>query len=88
MSNRRKDLVKAAETAFINGEITRADLLKIRFASLSPAVMNQIEQTAQDQIAFENKLTTNANGFDANIDWISLFKELLPIILQLIKLFA
>jgi hypothetical protein len=77
---RRKELIAASESAFTDGEITRAELFKIRIASLNPIVMKRIETAANEQAMFE--------GNAASVDWVKLFKELLPIILQLIALFA
>jgi hypothetical protein len=76
---RRKELIAAAESAFDADEISRGELFKIRLASLNPAVMKRIEQSAFEQASFE---------LQSEIDWVKLFSELLPIILQLIALFA
>jgi len=78
----RKDLIEAAQSAFSSGEISRADLFKIRVASLNPRLLGQIQQAVAEQVAFDSVNSTD------KIDWVKIIKELLPIILQLIALFA
>lgn len=74
----RQNLIEAAEKAFAANEISRADLFRIRFASLSTANLSRLETSVREQAI--------ADGYSANaIDWVKVIRELLPIILEIIK---
>ena len=74
----RQNLIAAAEKAFEAKEISRAELFRLRFASLSPANLARLETAVREQAI--------ADGHSINaIDWVSLIRELLPIILEIIK---
>jgi len=81
----RKALISAAESSYRDGEISRLDVFKIRVASLNKEVLKKMHATVVEQASFEGKAEP------AKVDWSTLLtfiKELLPIILELIKLFS
>jgi hypothetical protein len=82
--NFRRQLIAAAEKSQAEGKISRTDLMKIRLVTLTPGKLKQIEQ-----VCFEQAV---ADGYSAQqVDWTKLFdilKDLVPIVLELIKLFS
>lgn len=94
----RKTIIQAATKAFGEGEITRKQLLKIRLGTLSPAVLTKIEDVAIMQMAASGEdlsgiVEVNSDGKinRASIDWnnlIDFVERLIPIILQIIQIFA
>ena len=90
----RQSLLKAADAAAKSGEIKRVDVMRLRVASLSPAFLAQAERLAVIQMAFsgEEVPTLDDGKIDvAKIDWDALIlflEKLIPLILQLIDLFA
>jgi hypothetical protein len=89
LSSFRRQLIKAAEDAQREGEITRAELFKIRVTSLSRPALVKMQQAVVEQATFEGKIV--AGTPISAIDWSSLLqfiKEALPIILEIIKLLA
>jgi hypothetical protein len=90
----RRVLLKAAQTAAAKKEISRADVVRLRVASLSPAFLAQAERLAVVQMAFSGEeVPTDADGKieAAKIDWdalIEFIERLIPLILKLIDLFA
>lgn len=90
----RQALLKAADSAAKAGEIKRADVVRLRVASLSPAFLQQAERLAVVQMAFSgDEVPTLDDGrIDvAKIDWdalLAFLEKLIPIILQLIDMFA
>jgi hypothetical protein len=74
----RQNLIAAAEKAFEAKEISRAELFRLRFSSLSPANLARLETAVREQAV--------SDGYSPNaIDWVALIRELLPIILEIIK---
>ena len=94
----RKTIIQASKKAFSDGEITRKQLLKIRLGTLSPAVLEKIEDVAIMQMAASGEdlsgiVEVNSDGKinRASIDWnnlIDFVERLIPIILQIIQIFA
>jgi hypothetical protein len=90
----RRVLLKAAQAAAAKKEISRADVVRLRVASLSPAFLAQAERLAVVQMAFSGEeVPTDAEGKIeiAKIDWdalLAFIEKLIPLILQLIDLFA
>lgn len=87
--NFRRTLIKAAEEAHDTGEITRGDLFRLRFASLRPQVAAQLERCCAEQAELEGIMPAGSS-FNA-FDWTTLLafiRELLPLILELIKIFS
>jgi hypothetical protein len=85
-NNFRKSLMAAAKEARDNGDISAAEYLKISIASRFPEVAQHLEAALQEAAAEQG--LANATGA---VDWSKLkdfFKTVLPIILELIKLFA
>ena len=85
----RRSLIKAAEEARDAGEITRAELFKIRIASISRPALRQMQQAVVEQATHEGKIV--AGTPIGAVNWENLLqfiKELLPIILEIIKMFA
>jgi len=81
----RKSLIAAAEQSFKDDEISRMDLIKIRFSSRSNRVLHEMHQACAEQA-----LSEGICGSYGAIDWaklIDFIKVILPIILQLIALF-
>lgn len=83
----RQSLIAAAEQAHADGELTRRELFKLRLATLSPRVCDQLEAGCAEQAMSQGAL---AAGTDVSaIDWTSLLallKEWLPTILEWLKL--
>lgn len=91
-----KNVIQAAVTAQKKGQIKRAQLWQIRLAMLSPSVRAQAEDLVVMELSasgLEGMYTLDADGkIDrASIDWdqlLTFLEKLIPIILDLIKLFA
>lgn len=86
MSNFRPALIAAAEEAARDGQITRSELFKIRILSLFPRKLAELEECCTAQ-AVSTGVAQNAGA----IDWAALLefiKGLLPIILQILQIFA
>jgi hypothetical protein len=82
-------LIKAAEEAQSNGEITRGELFKIRIASISRPALRQMQQAVVEQATHEGKIVAGTPIGAVNWDNLLQFiKELLPIILEIIKMFS
>ena len=89
-------VIQAAVSAQKKGQIKRLELLQIRLAMLSPSVRARAEDLVVMDLAasgIEGVYTLGADGkIDrASIDWdqlLSFIEKLIPIILDLIKLFA
>lgn len=93
----RRVLLKAAQEAAAKKEISRADVVRLRVASLSPAFLAQAEKLAVLQMAFSGvevpQVPLDADGKIevGKIDWdalLAFIEKLIPLILQLIDLFA
>jgi hypothetical protein len=90
----RRVLLKAAQAAAAKKEISRADVVRLRVASLSPAFLAQAERLAVVQMAFSGEeVPTDEEGKIevGKIDWdalLAFIEKLIPLILQLIELFA
>jgi hypothetical protein len=90
----RRVLLKAAQQAAAKKEISRADVVRLRVASLSPAFLAQAEKLAVVQMAFSgDEVPTDDEGKieTGKIDWdalLAFIEKLIPLILQLIDLFA
>jgi hypothetical protein len=90
----RQALLKAADAAAKAGEIKRADVVRLRVATLSPAFLAQAERLAVVQMAFSgDEVPTLEDGrIDvAKIDWdalLAFLEKLIPIILELLQMFA
>jgi hypothetical protein len=91
-----KSVIKAAVECQKKGEITRLELIRLRVAMLSPSMQSKIEDLAVMELAssgIENAYSLDSSGkIDRqSIDWEQLLKfleKLVPIILELIKLFS
>ena len=82
----RKTLISSAEKSCKAGELSRADLFRIRIASMHKPTLEKMHQTLAEQ-ALSDGLAASYGA----LDWeklAALIKEWLPIILELIKLFA
>lgn len=82
----RKSLISSAEKSCKAGELSRADLFRIRIASMHKPTLEKMHQACAEQVLADGQ----AASYGA-IDWdklLTLFKEWLPILLELIKLFA
>jgi hypothetical protein len=82
----RKTLIASAEKSCKAGEMSRADLFRIRIGSMHKPTLEKMHQACAEQVLSDGQ----AASYGA-IDWTKLaafIKEMLPIILELIKLFA
>jgi hypothetical protein len=82
----RKALISSAEKSCKAGELSRGDLFRIRIASMHKPTLEKMHQACAEQ-ALSDGLAASYGA----LDWeklLTLFKEWLPIILELIKLFA
>lgn len=92
----RQQLVQAAVSAQKKGDISRLDLIRIRVASFSPALIKKAEDLAVIQIASsgeEGPFSVDENGeiVRETVDWAGLatfLEKLLPLILMLIRTFG
>jgi hypothetical protein len=78
----RSELLKAAIEAHNEGTLSRADLVRLRFATLLPNVLSKVHDCCAEQAMADGKITS-VQG----IDWAGLasfLKEILPIILPII----
>jgi len=82
----RAAVVKVAEQSFKAGEISRAELRRIRGFSLVPKVLDAWYQVATEDLIHDG-LATSAKAIDWNA-LLAFIKELIPLILELIKLFS
>ena len=83
----REVLIEAAEQARDEGSITQRELRVIRFATLFPHVLAKVQSAVATTAKEEGTLAASDM---AAIDWsaiLAFIKELIPLILQLIKLF-
>lgn len=81
----RKALLTASGEAYKAGEISRLDVFKIRIASLNKTSLQKMQMAVAEQAVFEGKATPST------LDWSTLvffIKDILPLILELIKLFS
>lgn len=82
----RATILKAGEQALKAGELSRLDLMRLRLATMAPKVLEKMHQAAAEQV-----LSDGLCASYGAIDWtqlIAFIKEILPIILELIKLFS
>lgn len=82
MNSFRNELMKAAIAAHNEGTLSRADLVRLRFATLMPRLLSQVHDCCCEQAMADGKITS-VEG----IDWKGLadfLKEILPLILPLI----
>lgn len=80
--NFRSSLIRAAEEAFDNGQITRFQLVRIRLASIRRA--EEIQTCCEEELQKAGKMPAAGPG---GIDWmkfLAFLKEILPIILMFI----
>jgi hypothetical protein len=88
----RQALIAQAEQAHSDGELSRQDLFRIRLATLNPRIANQLEEAAAEQAASQSLLPAGSSPSALGaIDWqnlLSFLRELLPLILQIIKIFS
>jgi hypothetical protein len=90
----RRALLKAADAAAKKGELKRADVIRLRVATLSPAFLERAQELAVIQMSFSGEeVPVDENGkvdvskidFEKLLDFL---ERLLPLILKLISLFA
>jgi len=82
----RAALLKSGEQAVKAGELSRLDLMRLRLATMSPKMLS-----AAHQFAAEQCLSDGLCASYGAIDWnqlLAFIKELIPLILELIKLFS
>jgi len=78
----RRQLIDQATEAFNAGQIDRQELRQIKIASLAPGAMSALRE-GLPEMAMDDGLIESTNS----IDWASLIKTLLPLILQILKMF-
>lgn len=79
--NFRQSLIRAAEEAFANGEISRMQMIAVRMQSWRPAKLREIQDACCQELQSRGQMPAAGPGA---IDWSALLaflKELLPIIL-------
>lgn len=82
----RKVLLSTAESAVKAKELSRLDLFRLRIATMNKATLEKMHQACAEQVLVDGQATSYGA-----IDWTKLlaaFKEFLPILLELLKLFA
>jgi hypothetical protein len=93
----RRALMKGARNLRKRGEISRAQMVRLRVAMLSPAFRKYAEELAVIQIAFSGEesdavpVDEMGNVIPAAIDWdaiIAFIEKLIPLILMLIEIFS
>jgi hypothetical protein len=86
LSKFRTALLKAADQAAKDKEISRLDVFKLRLATMNRGTLERLHQATAEHVLSEGKFASYSA-----IDWnqlLAFIKELLPIILELIKLFS
>lgn len=81
----RKTLLDTADKACKSGEISRAEVFKLRIATLNQKVLKQMHQAVAEHAVAEGVAAS-----PTAIDWskvAEIIKQLLPVILELISLF-
>lgn len=82
----RKTLLATAEKACKDKELSRLDLFRLRIATMNKATLEKMHQACAEQVLVDGQATSYGA-----IDWtklLAVFKEFLPILLELLKLFA
>lgn len=82
----RKTLLSTAEAAVKAKELSRADLFRLRIATMHKATLEKMHQSCAEQVLVDGQ----AQSYAA-IDWTKLLafiKEMIPIFLELLKLFS
>ena len=82
----RAALLKSGEQAVKSGELSRLDLMRLRLATMSPKMLATAHQFAAEQC-----LSDGLCASYGAINWdqlLAFIKELIPLILELIKLFS
>jgi hypothetical protein len=82
----REALLKSGEQAVKSGELSRMDLMRLRLATMSPKVLATAHQFAAEQ-CLSDGLCASYGAIDWN-QLLAFIKELIPLILELIKLFS
>jgi hypothetical protein len=78
----REALIKAAEQAAKEGEITHNELLRIRL--VRPRIMREMELACCEQLEFTGKMRNASPG---TIDWSSFLEFLKQLIQMILELF-
>ena len=90
----RRALLRAAQSAAAKKEISRAQVIQLRVASLSPAFLAEAERLAVVQMAFSGEevpVDDDGKIEVSRIDWEGLaafLERLIPLILKLLDLLA
>jgi hypothetical protein len=88
----RQSLLKAADAAAKAGEIKRADVVRLRVATLSPAFLERAEMLAKVQMSASGEdVPLGEDGQIEVRDWdafLEFLTKLIPIILELLKMFS
>ncbi len=82
----RKSLLAAAEASVKAKELSRLDLFRLRIATMNKSTLEKMHQACAEQVLMDGQATSYGA-----IDWSKLlaaFREFLPILLELIKLFS
>ena len=91
-----REIIRAASKLRVKGELSRAKMIRLRVAMLSPAFRQRAKELAVTQMAFSNSdapIPVNSQGEidETAIDWDSLadfLERLIPIIVQLMSIFG
>ena len=91
-----REIIRAASKLRVKGELSRAKMIRLRVAMLSPAFRQRAKELAVTQMAFSNSdapILVNSQGEidETAIDWDSLadfLERLIPIIVQLMSIFG
>jgi hypothetical protein len=78
----RAALLNSALTSFNEGGMSRADLIRLRFATLNPKILKQLQDCCEEQ-ALADKRITSVQG----VNWEGLadfLKEIIPLLMPLI----
>lgn len=93
----RREFLQATRSAARKGDITRAEAIKLRVASFSPAFLEEAKRLCVVQIAFSGEDSPHVpvkddGAIDVDgIDWEGLaafLERILPLILQLLAAFG
>lgn len=80
----RDHFLKSITEARKENKINHGEFAVLWFASLFPKQLAKIEELVEHEATHDE---TFASGSKSAIDWVSLIKTLLPLILQIIALF-
>lgn len=85
MRDFRRALIQAAERAANDGEISQADVMRIRVATLRPRICRQLEEDCCAHLMASGQLPAGSQA--GAIDWTAFLEFLRQLIQMILSLF-